>query len=260
MHDIQGQVNTQFVLDELREFNRLQTMKDVTIKSAEILNAKQNYGIEEVTELWQSCLDLDRADSPRELPLSAFDIEAVFARARLDEVFASWHRRTRSASRRPGAAQGAAADGGHRLREELGSDAFRQGRRGGGKVVLYVTLEMPVEDVFMRFWQGWFAGKKWESDDATLTRFVKDSDGTLTAIEREEFEPELCLQHEARGARLAEQQEAGAVIPAGYRVIGRTRASTAACTSGNCAVTRPRWRECGGCCANCTPTRSSPTW
>lgn len=73
MIDLAPTINSKYVLDQLRTFTRMQRLKDAILKSAERLNAQQEFAIAEVEEIWQDLLRSQEVVFERGVTLSSVE-------------------------------------------------------------------------------------------------------------------------------------------------------------------------------------------
>ena len=215
MHDIQGLVNTEFVLDDLRQFKIFQSMKDVTIKVAEILNAKQHYGMPEVKELLQGIIDLDR-DASKFEPWSFSDVDRIFDQLQLQQGLSFGIDELDSRHVVPNRGGVSLLLSGTGMAKSwflmhVGKHAVVSGYK-----VAHVTLEMTEPYVMQRYWQSCFGLTRYEDDDTGFTQVEPTGDGTLTLHARSRGEPGVSSD---AGRRPQPHPEAPQLAPEGTQQV-----------------------------------------
>jgi hypothetical protein len=187
-------VNTKYVIEQLRQFTRMQRFKAAVISSAEKLSSKQQMAIAEVEELWQDLLhSREVAFDPG---ITLLDVDRVLAF--LQQQFLEF-------------------DTGIPVLDQRGVVPYRSGvmlilappgygkswclshmgRRAHlrRKKILHISLEMPMELVVSRYYQSFFSIPR-RHEDIEVTRFDMD-DGRLTGLIRDEVYPDFYYRTES---------------------------------------------------------------
>ena len=197
MHDIQGQVNTQFVLDDMREFNRLQRRKDSIIQAAEGVN-NGTLNSDQVDELWQSVADLDRNASTFQA-WSFSDVDRIFDQLQLQQGLSFGIEELDSRHVVPHRGGVSLLLSGTGMAKSWFLMHVGKHAVVGGYKVVHVTLEMTEPNVMQRYWQSCLGLTRYDDDDTGFTRLHRDSDGTLNLTRDPGVNPGFCLtQDDAR--------------------------------------------------------------
>jgi hypothetical protein len=153
-------VNGVFVIDQVAKFSHMQRLKDAILKSAERLNSAGENAVEEVEGIWQGLLRAVQVDFNPGMKLTDVDRMLEFLETHYSEFstgITQFDRRMIVPSR--GAIMLLLAPVGRGKSWGLiniGKNAVKSRKR-----VLHVTLEMPEDEVIMRYHQAlWGMGKR----------------------------------------------------------------------------------------------------
>lgn len=186
-------VNTDYVLDQLRSFIRVQKMKEAVIRSAEKLNSKNELAISEVEEMWS---DLLRAREFAFVPgMQLTDID------RLIDYLDNHQQEFQTGIQ--------AIDAAHIVPIRGGVLFFLGGVGKGkswflincgkrallrGKKVLHISLEMSEEQVIQRYYQSMFAVAKRDVENIETATIIKNTRGMYEGIEFNAVQPEFTFR------------------------------------------------------------------
>lgn len=193
-------INTRYVLDQLTTFTRMQKFKAAILQSAERLNASQETAIGEVEQIWNDLLKVRETNFDPGIRLTEVDRLIDYSREQHDEFKIG----IKELDRR-------------RLAPYRDAVALLIGATGRGKTwglihaakqalllrkkVVHITLEMPAEQVGLRYYQAFFGAPKRpnfrteEAGDHKLDVPVLklNAHGKLTGFTREPVEVEFTL-------------------------------------------------------------------
>jgi hypothetical protein len=152
MQSLSETVNTQYVMNQLQSFNRMQRIKSAIIESADKINSQQHLAINDIEEIWSNILRTQERDFQPGTRLN--DVERIIAR--LEAVQSEF-------------SMGIAALDERNFRPQRGTLMFILGAAGRGKTwglvhvgktallerkkVLHITIEMDEELVAQRYYQ-----------------------------------------------------------------------------------------------------------
>jgi len=191
MRDLSGSVNTQYVMEQLRKFMRMQRIKDAIIKSAEQLNKQQDVAIDEVEKIWNGILRTQ--DLHFDAGMKLWDVDRVLDFMELRQVefptgIPAFDRNGIVPMR--GATYlllGSAGRGKTWGLVHTGVQALKQRKR-----VVHISLEMSEEETAQRYYQCLF-GVANKDEPQEYTTLVKDDDGNLEGFDEEKISPEWAL-------------------------------------------------------------------
>lgn len=184
-------MNTEYIIDQVRQFSEVQRIKGAILTSAEQINAKQEHAVEEIKTIWNDLLRSRQVDFDPGLRLSEFDKVLAALAARSDE-FKSGIKVLDDRNIVPyrGAMTlilGAAKRGKSWYLIHLGKQALLQRKK-----VVHITLEMSAEEVAQRYYQSLFAVLKRQAE-IELPILQKDKYGELKGFETKIHRPEFAF-------------------------------------------------------------------
>jgi hypothetical protein len=176
-------INTDYVMTTLRTFSRVQRMKDAILKSAEKLNAQQELAIGEVEEILADLLRAREYEFDAGMTLNDSDKVFEYLATHYSEFrmgIEAFDRRDIVPSR--GAiflVLGSTGKGKSWALMHCGKQALLQRKK-----VLHITLEMPAEEVVLRYYQMLMSIAKRPSDDKDhqVAQFEVDDDGYFEEV------------------------------------------------------------------------------
>jgi hypothetical protein len=191
MHAIHQQINTAYVLDQWRNFTRLQTLKDIIIKSADSLSSQREYGIAEVEAMWSKILRTRDASFHPGIWLNDIDrmLAYIDAREREFDVGIDILDRTNAVPARGSVLLflGGAASGKSWYLIHCGKRALVQQKK-----ICHITLELSEELTLQRYYQSLFSLPKRGHDGGfPITTLRFDKDRKLTGFGSVEVNPEF---------------------------------------------------------------------
>lgn len=191
MHRLSGEMNTKYVIEQLRKFSRLQRLKDGILRSAERLNANQETAITEVEQIWNDLLRVREIDFDRGLRLTDIDSVLSFLETKTTEfsVGIPYLDRRGIVPARGAISLFLAMTGRGKSwwLAHLGRQALMQRKK-----VLHISLEMSAEMVVQRYYQNLFAIAK-RSGEYHVIGFDKDTNDYVTGFEFNLLRPEVTL-------------------------------------------------------------------
>jgi Straboviridae DNA replication helicase len=194
LRDLSSEVNTKYVVDQCRNFTRMQRVNSMIMQSAEKLASKQEFALEEIQQMWH---DLLRTRD------TTFD-----AGVRLSDYYGMIERlKMQSDEFRMGIEQldnkhitpmrggvmimlGGAGRGKSWFLTHVGKQALEQRKK-----VVHITLELSQDQVQQRYFQSMLSVPKREDerDEVELTILEKDKRGRLEDMFLEKHTPEFSL-------------------------------------------------------------------
>lgn len=197
-------VNTTYVLDQLRDFTRLQRFKQVIVESAEKLNNIQAAGLAEVEELFDKLLRTREIDFQAGIRLN--DISRVLAH--LAQLGAEFRTGIRELDRRHFVPQrgklmlfgGAAGRGKTWYLVHIGKHAIMDRKK-----VVHLSGEIDEEEVLGRYYQSIFSVAK-RKEPVDITEFDRDLD-EFTGLSRSEYKIPFSLEDDLAPLELQSHME-----------------------------------------------------
>lgn len=192
-------VNTKYVMDQLRDFNKLQRFKSAIVESAEKLNNIQQLALPEVEELWSNLLRTRQLDFTAGTRLN--DITRVLEHlARLESEFRSgipiFDRRHIVPQRgKLMLMAGAAGRGKTWYLIHIGKQALLDRKK-----VVHLSGEIDEEEVIGRYWQSIFSVSK-RREPVEITQLERDVD-EFSGLEREKIKPTFALEDDSASLEL----------------------------------------------------------
>jgi len=182
-------INAVYVTSQLKNFIRGQRMKDAVLKSAELLNAKEEMAIGEVEEIWNNLLRLREIQFDPGLRLGDVDHLLTFLQRQYSEFSTGIPQLD---SRQIVPARGAAliflappGKGKTWFLISLGKQAFLHRRK-----VVHISLEMSEEEVLQRYYQSlWSVPKR--DQEINVLGFQTDKLGKLIGLKEEKSDFEF---------------------------------------------------------------------
>lgn len=187
-------INTEFVMTQLRTFQRMQRIKGAIISSADKINANAQLAISEVEEIWSEILKTQELDFEPGMYLS--DYARVIDRLeKLQSEFTMGVKVLDDRNIRPirGSLMivlGAAGRGKTWALVHIGAQALQERKK-----VVHITLEMDVEFIGQRYYQTMFGVTKRESD-VEITTMDLDM-GSLDGLSRKTIKPNFIWENSA---------------------------------------------------------------
>lgn len=191
MAELAGTVNTDYVLDQLRTFTRMQKLKDAILRSAEQLNAKQETAIEEVEKIWNELLHV--RDVGFEPGLNLTDVDTVISYLQQQQTeFKTGIKELDQRHIVPyrGAVMlmiGATGRGKTWFLINTGKQGLLQRKR-----VLHISLEMSEEQVAARYYQALFGAAK-RDKTAEISTLDLDGNENVSGLNVETVDAEFTL-------------------------------------------------------------------
>ena len=183
------QVNTAYVVDQVRLHHRTQRIKDGILKSAEQINSKQQHAIGEVEAIWNELLRAREIDFDPGIRGSEFD-RVLKALAVQQSEFRCGIKVLDDRNIVPyrGAVMlwlGAAGAGKSFALIHLGKHALLQRKK-----VLHITLEMSAEEVLQRYYQSMFAVPR-RNAEVLITSIQRNDKNEVKGFEQTEAHPQF---------------------------------------------------------------------
>lgn len=186
-------VNTKYVMDQLRDFSRMQRFKQTIVDSAEKLNNIQQAALPEIEELWDKLLRTREIDFQPGMRLN--DIAPVLAR--LQQLQAEFRTGVKELDRRHFVPQrgklmlfgGAAGRGKTWFLVNCGKHALMDRKK-----VVHFSGEIDEEEVIGRYYQSIFSVSK-RREPVEITEFERDLE-EFTGLARNEYKPQFSLEDE----------------------------------------------------------------
>ena len=173
MDELRREINSKYVIDQLQTFVRLQQMKAAIYESAEALQNRQELAIEEVESLWQKLLSAQNVTHDSGLSMHAVDNVISFIEQRANEFVTGIPILDKR--------QATPVRGGTVLflaPPKRGKSWFliTCGRHAMmlRKRVLHISLEMPAEEVLMRYYQALFSVAKYDEPVKTTVLDIEE--------------------------------------------------------------------------------------
>ena len=186
-------LNTKYVMDQLRDFTRLQRFKQTIVESAEKLNNIQHAALPEVEELWDKLLRTREVDFQAGMRL--LDIAPVLAR--LQSLQSEFRCGITELDRRhfvPARGKlmlfgGAAGRGKTWFLVHAGKHALMDRKK-----VVHLSGEIDEEEVIGRYYQSIFSVSK-RKEPVEITEFERDLD-EFQGLTRNDYKPQFSLEDE----------------------------------------------------------------
>jgi hypothetical protein len=184
-------INTKYVMQQLRDHNRLQRFKAGIVEAAEIINKKAQVGLGEVEALWDKLLRTREIDFQSGMRLD----EPGRVLQRLEELASEFRMGISELDKRgivPARGKllilgGAAGRGKTWGLIHIGVQALQSRKR-----VVHITCEIDEEEVVGRYYQSMFSIAK-RPTDIEVTELDINGDGQLEGFKRKEYTPEFAL-------------------------------------------------------------------
>lgn len=198
-----GDLNTAYVLDQLRNFLRLQEFRRAVMESSEILSSRQHLALSEVEEMWGRILRARQIDFDPGLRLGDFQVMIDWMEKRSVE-FSTGVVTLNKAGVVPARGSvvlylGAKGSGKSWFLVDVGKRAWRDGKR-----VVHITLENRPPLVLQRYYQSLFAVPRTANVDLKrVSRIQRGRDNRFTGIEEEYADPEFALDSPIIASELA---------------------------------------------------------
>lgn len=183
-------INTKYVMNQLRDFNRLQRFKSALVESAEKINANEHMALPEIEEIWHALLRKQEVDFNAGMRLN----EVARVLARLEELATEFRMGISELDRRgivPARGKlvilgGAAGRGKTWGLVHIGKNALLDRKK-----VLHISCEIDEEEVLGRYYQSIFKIAK-RPGDIEVTTLEKDIDA-LEGFTRKKYDPGYSL-------------------------------------------------------------------
>lgn len=192
MYQLAPSINAGYVLDRLQTFARMQRIKTGVLKSAEKLSSQQELAIEEVEEIWNELLRDRAGDFDRGVKLTEVDRFLDFFKEHYTEFTTGIPilDQNRFVPFRGGTMVmiGATGKGKSWWLIQLGKQAMLRRKK-----VLHITLEMPAEEVMLRYYQSLFSATKREAKAVAITRLEVEK-GKVDGFTPDEIIPDFSLE------------------------------------------------------------------
>lgn len=202
MMRLQEGMNADYVMNQLRDFNRLQRYKSAIVESAEAINKSEHMALDEVEELWQSLLKTRAVDFSPGTRLG--DHAKVLAHLALTETefrtgVKELDRRYIVPARRKIFMLGGAAGRG----KTWGLVGVGAAALMDRKKVVHVSCEIDEEEVIGRYYQHIFSISK-RREKVEITELDMDDD-KLDGFKRTSYRPVFTLKSDTASLELDEQ-------------------------------------------------------
>ena len=184
-------VNTKYVMQQLRDHNRLQRFKAGIVEAAELVNKKAQMALPEIEDLWNKLLRTREIDFQSGMKLN--EVSRVLAR--LEELASEFRCGISELDRRgivPARGKllilgGAAGRGKTWGLIHIGKQALYDRKK-----VVHMSCEIDEEEVIGRYYQSMFSIAK-RPDEYEVTELELDEDGKLEGFGRKAYNPEFAL-------------------------------------------------------------------
>lgn len=191
MFELSSDMNTQYIVYQVRTFTRMQRLRSAIQTSAEKISANKEIAIGEVEQIWNDLLRTRELDFDPGLRLSDFKKVLEFSRAR-DTEFLTGIRELDSRYITPARATlgvflAVTGYGKSWWLIHLMKQAFLQRKK-----VAYISLELGQEQVAQRAYQSFFAVPK-RAAKIEVTQLIKDDFGRVSGFESAEVKPDFSL-------------------------------------------------------------------
>lgn len=192
-------VNTKYVMDQLRDFNRLQRFKALIVESAEKINNIEQLALPEIEEMWNAMLRTREIDFQAGTRLN--DIARVIER--LQQLETEFRTGINELDRRHIVPQrgklmligGAAGRGKTWALIHIGKQALMDRKK-----VLHMSGEIDEEEVVGRYWQSIFGASK-RREEIEITEFEREVD-ELTGFKREKTKATFAISDDTAAMEL----------------------------------------------------------
>jgi replicative DNA helicase len=192
-------MNTQYIMDQLRDHHRVQRFKGAIVESAEKINNIQQLALPEIEELWDKLLRTREVDFQAGMRLN--DIAPVLAR--LQQLQAEFRTGVRELDRRhfvPARGKlmlfgGAAGRGKTWFLVNCGKHALMDRKK-----VVHLSGEIDEEEVLGRYYQAIFSVSK-RREPVEITEFERDLDD-FTGLSRSDYKPMFSLEDDLASLEL----------------------------------------------------------
>lgn len=201
MISLSENLNTVYVMDQLRNFTRLQRFKQTIVDSAEKLNNIQEAALPEVEELWDKLLRTREVDFQSGIRLN--EIGRVLAH--LQQLQAEFRTGIKELDRRHFIPQrgklmlfgGAAGRGKTWYLVHIGKHALMDRKK-----VVHLTGEIDEEEVLGRYYQSIFSVSK-RREPVEITSFEREAED-FTGLARSDYKPQFSLDDDLAPLELTE--------------------------------------------------------
>ena len=185
-------INTKYVMQQLRDHNRLQRFKAGIVEAAELVNKKAQMALPEIEELWNKLLRTREIDFQGGMRLN----EVTRVLARLEELSSEFRTGIAELDRRgivPARGKllilgGAAGRGKTWGLIHIAKQAVLDRKR-----VVHLSCEIDEEEVIGRYYQSMLSIAKRPTDSIEITELEIDGDGKLEGFVRKEHASEFAL-------------------------------------------------------------------
>lgn len=193
-------INTKYVMNQLRDFTRLQRFKSALVESAEKINQTEQMALPEVEEIWNTLLRTREVDFNAGMRLN--EISRVLAR--LQQADTEFSTGIAELDRRHFVPErgklmlfgGAAGRGKTWYLVHVGKRALLDRKK-----VVHISCEIDEEEVVGRYYQSIFSIPK-RREAIEITEFEKDMDDFTGFKRKAEYEPLFALEDDAAGLEL----------------------------------------------------------
>lgn len=192
MFELSENVNTNYIMEQLRVFKRTQRLTQAIIQAAEQLGQKQHMALPDVEELLAGIVRAREIDFDPGIRLSDYDRMLEFMHMRseefdtgikeLDDRFVVPQRKAVMLW------LGGKGRGKSWALINIGKRALRRRKR-----VLHITLEMPQEEVQMRYFQSLYAIPKRHAEELTSSLVRLDDSDKFSGIDVKRIKPDFSL-------------------------------------------------------------------
>lgn len=191
MISLSENLNTKYVMDQLRDHHRVQRFKSAIVESAEKINNIQQMALPEIEELWDKLLRTREVDFHAGMRLN--DIGPVLAR--LHMLQAEYRTGVKELDRRHFVPQrgklllfgGAAGRGKTWFLVNCGKHAIMDRKK-----VVHLTGEIDEEEVLGRYYQAIFSVAQ-RREPIEITEFERDLED-FTGLTRNDYKPQFALE------------------------------------------------------------------
>jgi hypothetical protein len=175
MFSLMGSINTVYVLDRVQQFLRVQELKGTIIKSAEVIQLKEEEGLREAEEIIDKFRRNKQADFSPGLRFDNFD-QVLKYNERREREFVTGIKELDTMNIVPARQTlmlylGEAKSGKSWMCVNLIKYNFLQGKK-----ILYISNEMGEEPILQRCYQSIFSITKRPVDNVEVTRFMFEKD------------------------------------------------------------------------------------
>lgn len=195
MLELSENMNTGYVLDQLHQFNRMQKMKSVILRSAETINAQQQLAIPQIEAMFHDILHTTQETTdPGTQGSDVGSLLDYLQGYQADEFLTGIpeldRRHITPARGTLVLLLGATGLGKSWFLINIGKHALAQRKK-----VLHVTLELSAEETHKRYWQNLLAVPAWQSDlQSWCTTLRLNKDYELIGFGRDKISAEYSMQ------------------------------------------------------------------